>query len=54
MTIGRMEHREQASDAIRQLKDMDEVFEDTVTEISVEIIDEEENSIIEMTIELGN
>lgn len=54
ITIGIMEHREQAAEAITQLKDMKEVFEDTVKEISVEIIGKEENSIIEMTIELGN
>jgi hypothetical protein len=38
--------------AVEETKDIDDVFETTVETISVEIIDENENSIIELNIPL--
>lgn len=52
MTVGNIENEEIYKTATLEVKDIDEVFETTVEKISVEIIDENQDSIIEMEIEL--
>lgn len=50
MTIGKISDLEAFNKAIEETKNIDDVFETTVDKISVEIIDENEDSIIEMEI----
>lgn len=54
MTVGRIMNPDNFEAVINSLRDMNEVFEDEVNEISVEIIDEDENSLIEMSVKIGN
>ena len=52
MTVGKIENREEYKAAILEAKDIDDIFETMVDKVSVEIIDENKDSIIEMEIEL--
>lgn len=52
MTVGKIESEEKYRLAIEETKEVIDVFETIVSKISVEIIDENEDSIIEMEIEL--
>jgi 2'-5' RNA ligase len=52
MTVGRFSNQKELMEVVDKYKSMNESFEELVKEISVEIIDENENSIIEMTLEL--
>lgn len=52
MTVGSFDSQEQFEAAISETRNIDDTFKTTVNEISVEIIDENENSIIEITIPL--
>lgn len=54
MTVGNIDDEEEYNKAIKEIKDFNEVFETIVQTISVEIIDENEDSIIELTIPLKN
>lgn len=51
MTVGRIAINEEMIKVVRKFKTLNENFEELVREISVEIIGEDEESIIEMTIE---
>lgn len=53
MTVGRIMNPGNFEAAIHSLRDMNDVFEDEINEISVEIIDKDENSIIEMSVKIG-
>jgi 2'-5' RNA ligase len=50
MTIGRISDEGELKRVVEKYSTSQETFEDVVRKISVEIIDEDENSIIEMTI----
>ncbi|WMM23945.1 2'-5' RNA ligase family protein [Tissierella sp. MB52-C2] len=52
MTVGKIESGEDYEAAILKVKDINDIFETIVDKVSVEIIDENEDSIIEMEIEL--
>ena len=52
MTVGKIESEEEYKAAIHEAKDIGDAFRTIVNKISVEIIDENKNSIIEMEIEL--
>ncbi|MFL0270088.1 hypothetical protein [Candidatus Clostridium radicumherbarum] len=52
MTVGNINDSEVFNKAIENTKKIDDIFETTVDMISVEIIDENEDSIIEMDINL--
>jgi 2'-5' RNA ligase len=52
MTVGSFDNDEEFHAAIEATQDINDTFKTTVNEISVEIIDENEDSIIEMTISL--
>jgi 2'-5' RNA ligase len=52
MTVGRIENEEKYNIAFEDMKKVVDVFETIVDKISVEIIDENEDSIIEMEIGL--
>lgn len=52
MTVGSFDSQEQFEAAISETRNIDDTFKTIVNEISVEIIDENENSIIETTIPL--
>jgi hypothetical protein len=54
MTVGNFDNEEKFQLAIENMKNVFEIFTTTVLKISVEIIDENEDSIIEMEIELKN
>lgn len=54
MTIGRTADNEELKMLVDHYKTMNETFEELIKEISVEIIGEDEESIIEMTIKLMN
>ncbi|WIV21145.1 2'-5' RNA ligase family protein [Paenibacillus polygoni] len=53
MTIGRIADKEELERLIEHYKTMNETFEELIKEISVEIIGDDEESIIEMTIEIN-
>lgn len=53
MTIGRIADNDELKRLIEHYKTMNETFEELIEEISVEIIAEDEESIIEMTIEIN-
>jgi 2'-5' RNA ligase len=53
MTLGRTSNPMELEIAYNKYKDFEEKFSDTVTEVAVEIIDEFENSEIELTVGLG-
>jgi 2'-5' RNA ligase len=50
LTVGRIRNQVELSRVVNEYSSMNVIFEEDVREISVEIIDENENSIIEMTI----
>lgn len=52
MTVGKIESEEEYNAAIEETKEIVDVFVTIVNKVSVEIIDENEDSIIEMEIEL--
>lgn len=52
MTVGNVSALENFNKAIEDTKNITDVFETTVESISVEIIDENEDSIIEMQVPL--
>lgn len=52
MTVGKIESEEEYKLAIEETKEIVDIFDTIVNKISVEIIDENEDSIIEMEIEL--
>ena len=52
MTVGKIEDEEEYKNAVNELKHFSDVFETVVKKISVEIIDDNEDSIIEMEIDL--
>ena len=52
MTVGKIENEENYKSAIEKTKGITDVFETVVNKISVEIIDENEDSIIDMEIQL--
>ncbi|WP_281171468.1 2'-5' RNA ligase family protein [Peribacillus kribbensis] len=52
MTIGRFEDKEKWEEALKDLKNFNHVFTDLVEEIYVEVIDEEQNSTIELAVKL--
>lgn len=52
MTVGKIENEEEYKAAILEVDDISDTFETMVNRISVEIIDENQDSIIEMEIEL--
>lgn len=52
MTIGRIRNPEEFHKIVENCKTLNHISEEIVSEISVEIIDERENSIIEMTIRI--
>jgi len=54
MTVGRIEGEEEYQAAIEEVKDIRDVFKTIVRKVSVEIIDENQDSVIEMEIELSN
>jgi 2'-5' RNA ligase len=54
MTVGRVMNTEELRNVVEQYKDNYDIFEEIVSEISVELIDEDENSIIEMTVNIGS
>jgi hypothetical protein len=53
MTVGCLGDEEKFAEAVRETKDFSEVFRTTVTHVSVEIIDENEDSTIELNIPFG-
>jgi 2'-5' RNA ligase len=53
MTVGKIESEEEYKSAIEDTKEINDVFDTIVSKVSVEIIDENEDSVIEMEIELG-
>lgn len=53
LTVGRINDETEWMRAAHSYRSMKEQFEDTVTEISVEVIDEQEYSTIELTIPLS-
>lgn len=53
MTVGKIECEERFELAIEETKDINDTFDTIVSKVSVEIIDENEDSIIEMEIDLG-
>jgi 2'-5' RNA ligase len=54
MTVGLIDDEEAFKKAILATSQIDDSFRTTVDEIGVEIIDENEDSIMEMTVPLGN
>ena len=50
MTIGKLAKEEEYKSAIEDVRDMNDVFNTIVEKVSVEIIDENEDSLIEMEI----
>lgn len=54
ITLGRVESEEDYKVAIGEIKDISEIFETIVNKVSVEIIAENQDSIIEMKIELNH
>jgi len=52
MTVGKIDNEEEYRQAIEEIVDIKETFETIVKQVSVEIIDENEDSIIEMEIDL--
>jgi 2'-5' RNA ligase len=54
ITVGRLTESEELMRVVEEYKDMNDIFEELVEEISVEIIDVDENSIIEMTVKIGS
>jgi 2'-5' RNA ligase len=50
MTVGRIHNQLELNKAVDDYRSMNVIFEEDVQEISVEIIDENENSVIEMII----
>lgn len=54
MTVGSLDDEKKLEVAVNDTKDIDNLFKTTVNEISVEIIDENEDSIIELNIPLKN
>jgi 2'-5' RNA ligase len=53
MTVGNIEGEEEFKAAIEDTKRIADVFDNIANKVSVEIIDENEDSIVEMEIELG-
>lgn len=53
MTVGKIECEKRFKLAIEEIKDISNVFDTIISKVSVEIIDENEDSIIEMEIELN-
>lgn len=53
MTVGKVESEDKFKLAIEETKDISDVFQAIISKVSVEIIDENEDSIIEMEIELN-
>jgi 2'-5' RNA ligase len=49
VTIGRLKNENEFKQALLETKDFDFIFTSTVNEIAVEIIDDQDNSIIEFT-----
>lgn len=52
MTVGKIESEEEYKLAIEETKGIIDIFDTTINRVSVEIIDENEDSVIEMEIEL--
>lgn len=52
LILGKIENGEEYKATILEVKDIDDIFETMVDKVSVEIIDENKDSIIEMEIEL--
>jgi 2'-5' RNA ligase len=53
MTVGKIDCEDKFKLAIEETKDIGDAFDTIVSKVSVEIIDENEDSIIEMEIDLG-
>lgn len=52
MAVGKVDSKEEYELAILEVKDIADTFETMVNKVSVEIMDESEDSIIEMEVEL--
>lgn len=52
MTIGKLESVHAYRDAIKDVKDINDIFSGVVNKVSVEIIDENEDSLIELEVSL--
>lgn len=52
MTVGKIVSEEEYKAAIKDIKDINDAFDTMIKKVSVEIIDENEDSIIEMEIPL--
>lgn len=52
MTVGKVDSKEEYELAILEVRDVADTFETMVNKVSVEIMDESEDSIIEMEVEL--
>lgn len=52
MTVGKVDSKEEYELAILEVRDVADTFETMVNKVSVEVIDENEDSIIEMEVEL--
>ena len=50
MTVGKLESIEEYEDAIEEVKNINDIFSSIANKVSVEIIDENEDSLIEMEI----
>jgi 2'-5' RNA ligase len=54
VTIGRLKNDKEFIDALQDTKDFKYIFTSTVNEVTVELIDEQDNSLIEFTILLNH
>ena len=54
LTVGNVNNIEEFNKAVEETKKIKDIFKTTVDSISVEIIDKDENSIIEMDLKLNN
>jgi 2'-5' RNA ligase len=54
LTVGRIADQTKFNAALNRCRSIDDIFIDTIKSISVEIIDDNENSIIELTIDIGD
>lgn len=53
VTIGKFNNENEFEQALRETKDFDFIFTSTINEITVELIDEQDNSLIEFTTQLN-
>jgi len=53
MTVGKIQNKDEYHHALKELAEFKEPFETTIQYISVEIIDDNEDSMIEMHVKLS-